>query len=166
MSPITVNKKGNESMKTSKTTIINATANIVFLWLEDNDRLKQWVPNLVEDEPIIETPEKTGSTFRQVFLERGKKMEMTGEITDYAENERMRVVMTGDMFNLDVDYILKALAPTQTEVTQDTEIKMKGAAKLFAPLVFLMSKFSISDPQAEAHNRLKEMAEAEYERPN
>lgn len=151
-------------MKTSKTTIINAPANIVFLWLEDNERLKQWVPNLIEDEPLIETPEKTGSTFRQVFLERGKHMEMTGEITDYAENERMRVFMTGDMFNLDVDYILKSLSPAQTEVVQDTEIKMKGAAKLFTPLMLIMSKLSKSDPQAEAHNKLKEMAEAEYQR--
>ena len=151
-------------MKTSMTTLIDAPANIVFLWLEDNERLKQWVPNLIEDDPIIETPEKIGSTFRQVFLERGKKMEMTGQITDYKENERMRVFMTGDMFNLDVDYILKALTPEQTEVTQDTEIKMKGAAKLFTPLMFLMSKLSKSDPQAEAHAKFKEMAEAEYKK--
>jgi len=150
-------------MKTSKTTIINAPANIVFLWLEDNERLQQWIPNLIEDEAIIETPEKVGSTFRQVFLERGKRMEMTGELTDYAENERMRVFMSGDMFNLDVDYILKALTPEQTEVTQDSEIKMKGAAKLFAPLMLMMSKLSKSDPQEEAHAKLKEMAEAEYQ---
>jgi len=133
-----------------------------FLWLEDNERLKQWVPNLVEDDPIIETPEKLGSTFRQTFLERGKEMKMTGEITAYTENEHMRVFMTGDMFNLDVDYILKTLTPKQTEVTQDTEIKMKGVAKLFAPLMLLMSKLSKNNPQAEAHARLKEMAEAEY----
>jgi uncharacterized protein YndB with AHSA1/START domain len=149
-------------MKTSKTTIIDAPAKVVFLWLEDDERLKKWIPNLVEDESIIETPEKVGSTFRQAFLERGKRMEMTGEITAYKDNERLRVYMTGDMFNLDVDYILKALSPTQTEVTQDTEIKMKGAVKLFGPLMWLMSKLSKSDPQAEAHAKLKEMAEAEY----
>jgi len=151
-------------MKTSMTTIINAPANIVFLWLEDNERLKQWVPNLIEDDPIIETPEKIGSTFRQTFLERGKKMEMTGEITAYTENERMRAFMTGDMFNLDVDYILKALTPEQTEVTQDTEIKMKGAAILLAPLMLLMSKLSKNNPQAKAHAKFKEMAEAEYQK--
>lgn len=149
-------------MKTSKTTLIEAPANIVFPWLEDDERLAQWIPNLIEDTTLTETPEKTGSTFRQVFLERGKKMEMTGEITAYTENERMRVFMTGDMFNLDVDYILMALSPTRTEVTQDTEIKMKGAAKLFTPLMWLMSKLSKNDPQAEAHNKLKVLAEEEY----
>ena len=68
-------------MKTIMTTLIEAPAATVFLWLEDNERLLKWVPNLVEDEALLETPEKVGSKFRQVFLEKGKRMEMTGEIT-------------------------------------------------------------------------------------
>ena len=82
-------------MKSSKTTLINAPAHIVFPWLEDNDRLSQWVPNIIEDEALTETPEKVGSTFRQIFLEGGKRMEMIGEITAYTENKRMRVDMRG-----------------------------------------------------------------------
>lgn len=58
-------------MKTSKTTLIDAPAEAVFLWLEDADRLKQWVPNIVEDESLTETPEKIGSKFRQVFWKMG-----------------------------------------------------------------------------------------------
>lgn len=150
-------------MKTSKTTIIDAPAATVFLWLEDNDRLKKWVPNIVEDEPLVETPEKVGSKFRQVFLENGRRMEMIGEITEFVENERLRVYITGKMFDLDVDYILAPLSETQTELTQDSEIKFKGFMMLFAPIMFLMSKFSSNDPQAEAHETLKSMAEAEYQ---
>ena len=150
-------------MKTSKTTIIDAPAKIVFLWLEDDERLRQWIPSLIEDEPLIETPEKVGSTFRQVFLENGKEMEMTGEITAYAENERIRVFMSGKMFDLDVDYVLRALTPEQTEVTQDTVIKMKGFLKLMAPIMWLASKLSKKNPQAEAHAMLKEFAEAEFQ---
>lgn len=150
-------------MKTSKTTLIDAPANIVFLWLEDKDRLCQWVPNIVEDEALTETPDKIGSTFRQVFLERGKRMELIGEITAYKENERMRVDMTGDMFSLDADYILNALSETQTELTQDTTIKFKGALKLMTPLFILVAKFSKNDAQAEAHAKLKAMAEAEFQ---
>lgn len=151
-------------MKTSTTTVIDAPANIVFLWLEDNERICQWVPNLVEDEALVETPEKVGSKFRQVFLERGKHMDMIGEITAYSENKRMRVFMSGDMFDLDVDYVLNSLSPEQTEVTQDTSIKFKGALKFLAPLMLVMSKFSKTDPQAEAHAKLKELAEAEFQK--
>jgi len=149
-------------MKTTKTTLIDAPAAIVFLWLEDNDRLKQWVPNLVEDEALVETTEKAGSQFRQVFLENGKRMEMVGEITAYVENERMRVNMTGDMFALDVDYILKGLSDNKTELTQNSKIRFKGFLKILAPIMSLMSKLSSKDPQAEAHAKLKAMAEAEY----
>jgi len=150
-------------MKTSKTTVIDAPAKIVFLWLEDNDRLRQWIPSLVEDEPIIETPEKVGSKFRQVFLENGKEMEMIGEITEYTENERLRCYITGKMFDLDVDYILKATSDTQTELTQDSEIKMKGFLKLMTPIMWLASKFSKNNAQDKAHAMLKEMAEAEFQ---
>jgi len=150
-------------MKTSKTTQIDAPAATVFLWLEDDDRLKKWVPNIVEDEPLLETPEKVGSKFRQVFLENGRRMEMIGEITEFVENERLRVYITGKMFDLDVDYILEPLSDTQTQLTQDSEIKFKGFMMLFAPIMFLMSKFSSNDPQAAAHEKLKEMAEAEYQ---
>ncbi len=150
-------------MKTTKTTLIDAPAAIIFLWLEDNERLQQWVPNLVEDEALVETSEKVGSRFRQVFLENGKRMEMTGEITAYVENERMRVNMTGSMFNLDVDYILKELSDSQTELTQNSQIWFKGFLKLLAPIMTLMSKLSSKDPQAEAHAKLKAMAEAEFQ---
>ncbi len=150
-------------MKTTTSILIEAPVGTVFLWLEDNERLKKWVPNLIEDTPLIETPEKTGSRFKQVFLENGKRMEMTGEITDYVENERMRVDMTGTMFNLDVEYILTAPSEDQTELTQNTEIRFKGLMVLFAPIMRLMSLLSSHDPQAEAHQALKSMAETEYQ---
>ena len=145
------------------TTIIDAPAEIVFLWLEDSDRLKQWVPNLVQDESIVETPQKIGSKFRQVFVEKGRTMEMTGEITEYVENGLLRVIMTGDMFGLDVGYRLKSLSDAQTEVTQDTQIKFKGFSKFVAPIFMLLSKLSSKNPQAQAHAKLKEMAEQEYQ---
>ena len=153
-------------MKSQTITRINSPASTVFLWLKDNNRLKKWVPNLAEDEPISDTPEKIGSTFRQVFLENDREMEMMGEITAFVENEHMRVNMMGKMFNLDVEYILTAVSKTQTDVTQNTKIQLKGFGKLLTPIMFLTSKFSSKfsskDPQADAHEKLKAMAESEY----
>ena len=93
-------------------------------------------------------------------------MEMGGEITAFEENERMRVYMKNKMFELDVDYHLKALSETQTEVTQHTKIYVKGFMKLLFPLMGLMSKMSKKDPQADAHAKLKELVEAEYRSAN
>ncbi len=150
-------------MKTSKATLINAPAAVLFPWLEDKDRLQQWIPSLIEDEALIETPEKVGSRFRQVFLENGREMEMMGEITAYVENERLCVDMEGKMFDLKADYILKEISNNQTELTQDSAIRFKGILKLFAPLMLIMSKLSSKDPQAEAHEKLKTLVEAEYQ---
>jgi len=71
--------------------------------------------------------------------------------------------MTGDMFNLDVDYTLTPLSSAQTELTQSTTIKFKGLIKLFAPLFSIFAKFSSNDPQAESHQKLKQLAEQEYQ---
>jgi len=149
-------------MQTTSKITVNAPASMVFLWLEDNDRLMKWVPNLVEDEAIVETPEKVGSKFRQVFDERGKKMEMVGEITEYIENERMRVAMVGNMFDLDLDYTFVEEDAAKTHLTQITRIKFKGFIKLLTPLFALMSLFGGSKAQDAALNTMKEMAEAEH----
>ena len=149
-------------MKTTTITVIDAPATHVFPWLEDTDKMKQWLPNLVEDIPLTEQTTGLGARFRQVYHERGKDMEMTGEVTAYAENERMRAYITADMFDLDVDYHLKALNVTQTELTQYTEIKFKGFIRVMKPLMVLMSKLSKKDHTAEAHAVLKDLVEAEY----
>ena len=151
-------------MKSTTITVIDAPVKNVFFWLEDTDRMKQWLPNLTEDVSLTETPDKIGSTFRQVYHERGKDMEMIGEITEYKLNERMRCDITADMFGLDVDYHLKSLGKAQTELTQYTEIKFNGVIKFIAPIFGLLSKFSSKDPTADAHAKLKELCEAEYNR--
>lgn len=150
-------------MKSTMTTVIDAPAEIVFRWLAESDRLKQWVPSLVEDEPLVETPQKIGSKFRQVFVEKGKTMEMTGEITEFVENKNLRVIMDGDMFGLDVGYRLESVIDSRTKVTQNTQIKFKGFSKLMAPIFWLISKLSKNNSQLQAHAKLKQMAEQEYQ---
>ncbi|NNC37999.1 MAG: hypothetical protein EX271_11300 [Acidimicrobiales bacterium] len=149
-------------MKTTSNITIEAPASLVFLWLEDADRLKQWVPNLIEDEALVETPEKVGSKFRQVFSERGKEMVMIGEITEYIENERMRVDICGDMFDLDLQYSFKAEGAARTHLTQETSIKFKGMMKLLTPIFAVMNIFMGSKAQDEALSRMKQLAEAEH----
>lgn len=151
-------------MQTTTITQINAPASTVFLWLEDKSRLMQWVPNLTEDEPITETPDKIGSRFRQVFVENGREMVMIGEITAYAENKHMCVDIEGNMFTLDLEYILTALSDTKTELTQHTKIKFKGAAKLMTPLMFLMSKFSKKTLKPRPMQRLRPWRKRSFRR--
>lgn len=50
-------------MKILKIIVIDVFVVIVFLWLEDNDCLKKWVLNIIEDELLIEMLEKVGFKF-------------------------------------------------------------------------------------------------------
>ncbi|NNC38000.1 MAG: hypothetical protein EX271_11295 [Acidimicrobiales bacterium] len=149
-------------MKSNATVTINAPADMVFLWLEDNDRLKKWVPNIVEDETILDTPDKVGSKFRQVYLERGKEMEMFGELTEYIENERMRLDITGDMFDMDLIYILTPQGPETSQLEQNTTIKFKGLMKFLSPIFSVMAKLGGDKATKVSLDRLKQMAEAEH----
>lgn len=56
-------------MKTSCSIDIDAPPEHVFRWIDEADRVMQWVPNLVENEDLEVTENKIGSTFRQVYLE-------------------------------------------------------------------------------------------------
>src|SRR5690606_2887321 len=63
------------AMKNTFSIDIEAPPERVFAWLGDGERAKQWVPNLVENEDLTKTPNVVGSTFRHVYIERGKRME-------------------------------------------------------------------------------------------
>ena len=68
---------------------IQAPRQDVFEFLDDEDNLKKIVPNLIEAGVIQETPEKVGSTFWHVYEENGRKMKMTGEVTEHQAPERL-----------------------------------------------------------------------------
>ena len=76
-------------MKNTCTIEIDAPPADVFYFLEVGERLKDWLPNLVEHEDLEITENKVGSTARQVFLEGGRRMEMIGTTTAFEESRRL-----------------------------------------------------------------------------
>jgi hypothetical protein len=54
---------------------IDAAPERVFYWLDDAEHVMQWAKGVVENEDLVKTEVKVGSTFRQVFEENGRKME-------------------------------------------------------------------------------------------
>lgn len=146
-------------MKTTYTTEINAPPSDVFYFLEDGERLKEWLPNLIEHEDLEITEEKVGSTARQVFLENGQRMEMTGKTTAYEANKRLAAECCGKSFDLTVDYKLEDLDGS-TRVTQDSELRFKGFLKLIGPMMLLFTKKSAQKTMDETYDKLRALAEA------
>lgn len=107
----------------------------VFAFLDDDENLPKMVPNLVDQGVIEETPEKVGTTFWHVYEEKGRRMKMTGVVTEHRPPERMAVKLDGAFFGLEVTYELEALGPTSTRLTQHSEARFKHVFKLMG-LIF------------------------------
>ncbi|HET9220564.1 MAG TPA: SRPBCC family protein [Terriglobia bacterium] len=138
---------------------INASPERVFPWIDDPKRLGAWLPSLVENEMLRQTDNKIGSSFRQVYLERGRRMEVWGVVTAYEPNRRLACQIRGEAFDLDVDYRLDDL-DGRTRLTQNSEVRMKGVFKVVG---FLMSPLmrKASTKQAEdGFLKLKTLAES------
>ncbi len=139
---------------------INARPDIVFSWLDEPHKLQQWLPNIVENEVLQEVEGGVGTTWRQVYEESGRRMEMFGELTLYQPGKRLSCAMTGKMFDLDIDYLLEDLGG-RTRLTQHSVVKMKGLFKILALFMSKMMKKSQENQADESFSTLKKLAEQE-----
>ncbi len=114
-------------------------------------RVAEWSQIVVEDELIEAKPGDVGTTFRTVTADHGQRMEFEGTVTCHAPPKRHTVLMKGQKFDIEADYLFEDLGGTSTRVTQRTAVTAKGLMKVvFALLGRLMTK-------ASCHAALKEL---------
>ena len=126
-------------MKNTYSLEIAAPPERVFSWINDGERLMQWLPNLVENEVVDAKKGGLGSKIRQVYLENGRRMEMAGEVTGFEPGRFLACDLHGQPFDLKVAYRLESLGG-RTRLTQDSEVipkslPMKIMMTLLAPFM-------------------------------
>jgi hypothetical protein len=146
-------------MKTLISIEIEAPPRRVFPWIEDGEKLRAWIPTLVENERLVETENIVGSTFRQVYLERGRRMEMYGVVTAYELDRRLACHIKGDAFDLEVKYELEDLGG-RTRLKQESEVTMKGVFKLIGVVMSPLMKKSSMKQAEDGFVKLKSLAES------
>lgn len=147
-------------MKTTYSLEIEAPPERVFHWLGHAKRALEWVPNLVESEDLEVTTNKVGSTFRHVYLERGRRMEMHGKVTAFEPNRRLTIEMRGDAFDLWVDYRAED-SGGRTRLTQESEARLKGfGMRIIAGLMRPLIAKAARQQQAKSFEKLKRLAES------
>jgi hypothetical protein len=62
---------------------INSLPETVFSWVEKPEKAMKWMTSVARGEILHETPEKIGTTFREVVEENGSGVELQGVVTDY-----------------------------------------------------------------------------------
>ena len=112
-------------MKNTDSIQIDAPRARVFTLINDPESLKQWIPNLIENDIIVNTEAGVGSKFRQVYLENGRRMEMEGVVTAYEQDRHLACHIRGKPFDLLVEYQLEDISGG-TRLTQDSEVIFKS----------------------------------------
>jgi uncharacterized protein YndB with AHSA1/START domain len=139
---------------------IDAPPARVFKWIYDADLNRQWLPNLVEVEVLKKEPQGLGSRFRQVYMENGRRMEMTGTVTGYEQDRYLACEITGP-FLLNVDYRLDDLGG-RTRVTQHSEIQFRSfAMKLLGALMKPLMRKMAEKNAGASFGKLKQLVEAD-----
>ena len=151
-------------MKNRYSIEVEAPPQRVFYWLDSNERIMKWLPNIVENEDLNITENRVGSTFRQVYVENGRRMEMHGVVTAYEPNRRLACDIKGDAFDLQVDYRLEDLGG-RTKLTQDSEVRFKGLFKIIGFLMAPLVKKASMKQLQETFANLKRLSETSDAKP-
>jgi hypothetical protein len=122
----------------------------------------EWSITVIEDEVIEEKPGHVGTTFRCLTESQGRKMEFQGVITKYDCPTLSASYLTGDAFDIDVEYAFEDVSG-KTRVTQTSIVIPKGFTKVFFILFgWAMNKSNCSAAENELQN-LKHILESREE---
>ncbi len=149
-------------MKLSQVIIINAPPPTVFLWLDEFERQKQWIPSLIEEETLDQKPGKIGTKYRQVHLFNGKELVLLGETTVFRQDKALGGFFKSKETTMDVLYTLKSVGYAKTELTHNTEIKFLGFIKILSPVLNLLFARRSEAEMNQNLSALKTLAEQEY----
>lgn len=78
----------------------------VFVWLDDSNRVKQWLPGLVDIQPITTGGNRVGARARHVYHENGRTFTMEEETLIYEPDRHVKIRGITDMFELTAEYRL------------------------------------------------------------
>ena len=147
-------------MKITNIININSSPEKVFYWISDPDRAKQWMKSVLETEIFNQTPEMIGTTFRELVGKRGRGFEVTGEITDFKENQLIAFHLTSKINDINIEYCCEKIE-NGTRLVQDAEIRFKSVFKIISTLLQHLVKNKIIEQVNSEFATLKYLCEQE-----
>ena len=149
-------------MKISFSIDINSPPATVFEWVENPGKAMQWMASVAGGEILHETPERIGTTFREVVEEDGNGVELKGVITDY-KPERSISFRLDSRFNVvDVEYYVEGVQ-NGTRLTQNAIVRWKFPVNVISIFRGTKIKQNISTQAQKEFEKLKELCEGVIE---
>lgn len=136
---------------------INKPINEVFALFDNPKELQKWLPEVKKIEPINETPQKLGSTYKVTIENSGQELEMQEKIRAYVPNQKMTFQFNSpDMIKID-DYNFIANGD-KTKVVQHSSVR---ANTFMLACTFPWFKGRFKEMSQTYMNKFKELAEKE-----
>lgn len=139
---------------------ISKPPELVFPWIADPDRAMQWQKNVKGGEILVETPEKIGTTFREIIEEDGNELEMYGCITEYIEGELIGFHIESRIHEFDVRYSVREEGGGSS-VSTEIDIRWKFPMNIMCLLIGRKIKADLRQSLESEFLDLKRICEAE-----
>jgi len=146
-------------MKISFSIAINSPPATVFSWVEKPEKAMKWMTSVAGGEILHETPERIGTTFREVVEEDGNGVELQGVITDFQPNKSISFHLDSRVNVVDVYYHIEAI-PNGTRLTQTANVHWKFPVNVISLFMGTKMKQNISAQSQKEFEKLKELCES------
>ena len=149
-------------MKISFSIDINSPPVTVFSWVENPEKAMKWMTSVARGEILHETPERVGTTFREVVEEDGDGVELQGMITDYKPDRLISFHLESRVNVVDVEYCVEAIQ-SGTRLTQNANVHWKFPVNVISIFMGVKMKQNISAQAQDEFKKLKELCESGVE---
>lgn len=145
-------------MKISSAIKIESTPEIVFGWLENPEKAKQWMTSVSEGEIILETPERVGTKFREIVQDDNGTIEMEGIITGFEPDKSIAFHLDSRVNTVEVKYCIEEIEEG-VRLEYYANIRWKFPVNILCLVIGGNIKQSIIDQLSEELNTLKKLCE-------
>jgi len=147
-------------MKLNTELVIDRSPEALWPWLDDPERMKQWMKGLIEVRATSPGPRGAGSTAIVVIREGRRDVEYEETFLEYRPGRRLKLRMLGGRLKtmaIEVDYELHDLGG-KTRLAYELACDLQGPMlKLMSPLFGFFARMQLR----RFFRRLKELAEDE-----
>ncbi|QDV10912.1 Polyketide cyclase / dehydrase and lipid transport [Rosistilla oblonga] len=123
---------------TGEDVLIAGTPAEVFLWLDDPQRVLQWVPQMIANAHQEAAGQRIGTRFHQRFQYKNRVVATSGEIVAFRQDQLLGMQIDQGGMRVRVDYRLEP-AGDRTIVRQDVQLHFRPLlripTRMVAPLI-------------------------------
>ncbi len=147
-------------MEISSAIDVKSTPGEVFSWLENPEKAMTWMTSVSSGEILHETPERVGTTFREVVEDENGSLEMRGVITGFEAENLIAFHLESRVNIVDVEYRLEKTTDG-VRLDYHANVKWKFPVNLISIVMGNKIRQNIAAQLEDELNRLKALCEGE-----